>query len=336
MRSRRQASQTGRLVRHERRRASGTSSSRVCALVALVGALITVAAQNPIRGAMGLLATILGIAGLFLQLNAQFLAAIQLIVYAGAVVVLFVFVIMLLGPDAGARERAPSPRRELSRALARLLMAVMLDRRRWCWCCASPTEPHALRPRRAPSTARVEARRARSCSRKALVPFELATALLDRRRRRRDRRRAQPPSGRKKQKQSASPTRAHVPRPAARRATPGARSTRERARMNIAGQRARALRAARRRSIFSIGAIGFLVRRNVLVQLMSIELMLNAVNLLLVAFNRVHGDDMNGQMFAFFIIAVAAAEAAVGLAIVLAFFRLQQTVLSDEADQLKH
>jgi len=89
-------------------------------------------------------------------------------------------------------------------------------------------------------------------------------------------------------------------------------------------------------ALFTIGAIGFLVRRNVLVQLMSIELMLNAVNLALVAYNRVHNADMNGQMFAFFIIAVAAAEAAVGLAIVLSFYRLRQTVHSDEADLLKH
>jgi len=88
--------------------------------------------------------------------------------------------------------------------------------------------------------------------------------------------------------------------------------------------------------IFTIGAIGFLVRRNVLVQLMSIELMLNAVNLALVSYNRVHGSDMNGQVFAFFIIAVAAAEAAVGLAIVLAFYRLRASVNSDEADLLKH
>jgi NADH-quinone oxidoreductase subunit K len=88
--------------------------------------------------------------------------------------------------------------------------------------------------------------------------------------------------------------------------------------------------------VFALGAIGFLVRRNVLVQLMSIELMLNAVNLLLVAYNRVHDEDMNGQMFAFFIIAVAAAEVAVGLAIILSFYRLRQTVNSDEADSLKH
>jgi NADH-quinone oxidoreductase subunit J len=72
----------------------------VCAATALVGALSVVIAKNPIRGAMGLLLMILAIAGLFLALHAQFLAAIQLIVYAGAIVVLFLFVIMLLGPSA--------------------------------------------------------------------------------------------------------------------------------------------------------------------------------------------------------------------------------------------
>lgn len=88
--------------------------------------------------------------------------------------------------------------------------------------------------------------------------------------------------------------------------------------------------------IFSIGAVGFLVRSNVLVQLMSIELMLNAVNLALVAYNRIHDGNMDGQVFAFFIVAVAAAEVAVGLAIVLSFYRLRATVLSDEADTLRH
>jgi NADH-quinone oxidoreductase subunit J len=76
----------------------------VASIVALVGAFMTIASRSPIRSAVGLLITIVGIAALFLMLNAQFLAAIQLIVYAGAVVVLFVFVIMLLGPDAGDGE----------------------------------------------------------------------------------------------------------------------------------------------------------------------------------------------------------------------------------------
>jgi NADH-quinone oxidoreductase subunit K len=89
-------------------------------------------------------------------------------------------------------------------------------------------------------------------------------------------------------------------------------------------------------AIFLTGAVGFLLRRNLLVLLMSIELMLNAVNLTLVAFNRQHTGDHTGQIFTFFIIAIAAAEAAVGLAIVLAFFRLRNTVRSDDADLLRN
>ncbi|MBX3205986.1 MAG: NADH-quinone oxidoreductase subunit J [Labilithrix sp.] len=80
--------------------AMGYAYFYLCATFAILGAIATVAAKNPIRGAMGLLLLILSIAGLFLALHAQFLAAIQLIVYAGAIVVLFLFVIMLLGPSA--------------------------------------------------------------------------------------------------------------------------------------------------------------------------------------------------------------------------------------------
>ena len=69
-------------------------------LLVLVGGVVTVGAKNPIRGAMGLMTTIVGIAGMYLLLSAEFLAAIQIMVYAGAVVVLFLFVIMLLGPSA--------------------------------------------------------------------------------------------------------------------------------------------------------------------------------------------------------------------------------------------
>jgi len=88
--------------------------------------------------------------------------------------------------------------------------------------------------------------------------------------------------------------------------------------------------------LFGIGAIGFLVRRNVLIQLMSIELMLNAVNLTLIAFNRYLPSNHAGQLFAFFVIAVAAAEAAVGLAIVISLYRLKKSVHADEANLLKH
>jgi NADH-quinone oxidoreductase subunit K len=88
--------------------------------------------------------------------------------------------------------------------------------------------------------------------------------------------------------------------------------------------------------LFMIGGVGFLVRRNVLVTLMSIEIMLNAVNLALVAFNRAMAQNHTGQVFAFFLIAAEAAEVAVGLAIVLSMFRLRRSVRTDEADLLRN
>jgi NADH-quinone oxidoreductase subunit K len=87
-------------------------------------------------------------------------------------------------------------------------------------------------------------------------------------------------------------------------------------------------------ALFTIGVIGVLTRRNVIIILMSIELILNAVNINLVAFSRLYGD-VNGQVFAIFIITDAAAEAAVGLGIILAFFRNRETLLADEMDLLK-
>jgi NADH-quinone oxidoreductase subunit J len=303
----------------------------LCSIASLVGALSTVLAKNPIRGAMGLLLTIVGIAGLFLKLNAQFLAAIQLIVYAGAVVVLFVFVIMLLGPDAGHVKDTGEAKAKLARAFAGVLMGLMSLVTLFLVLRA------ADKPARfgfvGPTHGSVEAV-GQQLFTKAVVPFELATALLiDRRGRRRDRGRAQPsPDARAQAKPERDST--VVPRsfaPARR----GASADGGGALMNILGNVVEhyVLLAS---VIFTIGGIGFLVRRNVLVQLMCVELMLNAVNLVLVAFNRRHVGDMNGQVFSFFIIAVAAAEAAVGLAIVLSFYRLKQTVFSDEADQLRH
>ena len=87
--------------------------------------------------------------------------------------------------------------------------------------------------------------------------------------------------------------------------------------------------------LFSIGALGVLVRRNAIVVFMCIELMLNAVNLTFLAFSR-YRDSMDGHVFTFFVMAVAAAEAAVGLAIILHVFRSRQTLNVDEANLLRH
>ncbi|MFB3904692.1 MAG: NADH-quinone oxidoreductase subunit NuoK [Acidobacteriota bacterium] len=86
--------------------------------------------------------------------------------------------------------------------------------------------------------------------------------------------------------------------------------------------------------VFTIGVIGFLTRRNVIIVFMSIELMLNSVNLNLIAFSD-QLQKLGGQVFVVFVITVAAAEAAVGLGIVISLFRNKETVNADEMDLMK-
>ena len=87
-------------------------------------------------------------------------------------------------------------------------------------------------------------------------------------------------------------------------------------------------------TLFSIGVLGVLIRRNAIVVFMSIEIMLNAVNISLIAFDR-YLNHHDGQIFAFMVMAVAAAEVAVGLAIVIALFRNKPTVNLDEFNLMK-
>jgi len=86
--------------------------------------------------------------------------------------------------------------------------------------------------------------------------------------------------------------------------------------------------------LFALGLLGVLIRRNLLVVYMSLELMLNAGNLALVAFSRFN-NNLNGQVMVFFIITVAAAEVAVGLALIVALFRRRQTVQVEDLTTLK-
>ena len=87
--------------------------------------------------------------------------------------------------------------------------------------------------------------------------------------------------------------------------------------------------------LFVIGAVGVLIRRNAMVIFMCIELMLNAVNLAFVAFARQHGQ-VDGQVVAFFVMVVAAAEVVVGLAILMAIFRARRSASVDDANLLKY
>ena len=151
---------------------SGSALFILCSIACIVGAIGTVIARNPVRSAVGLLTTIIGIAGLFLELSAQFLAAIQLIVYAGAVVVLFVFVLMLLGADAHAvrEDRARGAKIVSGVLLGLMAFGVMIA-----------LAPHADRVTRfepaMPDHGTVESV-GKLLFTTGIVPFELATALL--------------------------------------------------------------------------------------------------------------------------------------------------------------
>jgi NADH-quinone oxidoreductase subunit J len=152
---------------------SGTLFFALCAVVALLGAVAVVASQNAIRSAVGLLATILGIAGLYIRLSAQFLAAIQVIVYAGAVVVLFVFVIMLLGADF-ADNKEPG-RSRLARAISGAGIAVLAGLALVLLGRANPdaTPFKAVEP----GHGSIEAVGTLIFT-QGIVPFEIATVLL--------------------------------------------------------------------------------------------------------------------------------------------------------------
>ncbi len=87
--------------------------------------------------------------------------------------------------------------------------------------------------------------------------------------------------------------------------------------------------------LFGVGVYGVLARRNAVALLMAVELMLNAANLDLIAFDAWFKDQLHaGQTFALFVVVIAAAEVGIGLAIVLALFRLRDSVAVDEATEL--
>ena len=87
--------------------------------------------------------------------------------------------------------------------------------------------------------------------------------------------------------------------------------------------------------LFTIGCVGVLTRRNAIVVFMCVELMLNAVNLTLVTFSRINGS-LDGQIMAFFVMTVAAAEVVVGLAIIMSIFRTRRSASVDDANLLKY
>jgi NADH-quinone oxidoreductase subunit K len=87
-------------------------------------------------------------------------------------------------------------------------------------------------------------------------------------------------------------------------------------------------------ALFTVGVVGVLVRRSLIIMFMSIELMLNSVNLTFVTFSRIHGN-LDGQILSFFVMVVAAAEVTVGLALIVNLFRLKASIDADDVDVLR-
>jgi len=243
-----------------------------------------------VHSAISLIVSLLGVAGLYLLQHAEFLFAVQIVLYVGGIMVLFLFVIMLVNLDQMAKERQFN--RQWILALAAVaavgveigyffyrgqdsfrLGEVGRRRRPWairkCWptCCFATT----------------------CCPSKSL-PFCCWSRWWG------------GGDGQEKDLTMHPVTEVHY----------------------------LALSAA----LLLIGTIGVLTRRNIVIILMSIELILNAVNINLVAFSHAAGQ-VQGQIFAIFVIVDAVAEAAVGLGILIALFRNKETVLADEIDLLK-
>ena len=257
----------------------------VISVLLVLSSLMVVFLRNVVHCALALVVALFLIAVLFVMLHAPMVGVLQVLVYAGAIMVLFLFVIMFLNPTT------PEPRRKLwwgFASVAALLLAVSLAA--LLSNGGAPADPVAATEIfGSPEMLGEE-------------PFyRLCPALRDRFR--------------------AAAGGHH------RRCGSGQEGA-------LAEYGAARLLLDSRAVIFAIGVIGVLVRRNLIVVLMSIELMLNAVNLTFIAFSRYLGS-MQGQVIVFFVMAVAAAEAVIGLAIVISVFRHRRSLDPQEMQLLK-
>ncbi len=265
-------------------------------------AIFTMTRRNPVTAVMSLVATFFGLAAMYATLSAHFLAVLQVLVYAGAIMVLFIFVVMILNREEVA-PLALRPLRILGVLAAVYLFVKFID----IVSVGVPAGAPAARGGRL----RDGRRRRRHAVPGVPVPVrgDLRAAAGRDRRRRRHLALAPERGQRRTRGRAAQADRAHgQPR------LPGAGPVRRRDRA-----RGRPLAMPTNYylilsfALFLIGTSGVLLRRNALIVLMGIELQLNGGNLALLAFARQLGD-LKGHVLAFLIIALAAAEAAVGLA----------------------
>ena len=279
----------------------------LAAIGALGGAIGVVAMRNPFYSVLALIVHLFSLAVLFLLLTSAFVAAAQVVVYAGAVMVLYVFVVAYVG-GGGESGLGADPGPALPRP------------RRWRWRSSSssrspssppPCSPSAPTAPTSPPASATPPRSAACCSKSSSSPSRPRPSSC-----------SSPPSER-----SCSPAvtgRARSPD------TPPKRSEE----VPSGPDEHRVVHRPLSALLFATGAVGILVRRSPMVILLCLELMLNAGNLALVAFSRMVGNQQ-GQVFAIVVMVIAACEVVVGLGLIVAIFRRKLPLNVDDLRELR-
>ena len=285
------------------------------AIGALGGAIAVIALRNPFYSVLALIVHLVSLAGLFLILHAEFVAAAQVVVYAGAVMVLYVFVAAYVGASRsrpGSRSRPAAARPLLGAALFVELSIAVLGSSLKALDTNGPTIPLGFGSPGGIGRILLE---------RFLIAFEAASMLLllaavgavvlaGRRGR-----------GDNRERGSRRPPTPRTPRAGAR----------PRGSLLLMHTDWYIVLSA---LLFATGAAGVLIRRSPLVILLCLELMLNAGNLALVAFSRMLGNQ-DGQIFALVVMVVAACEVVVGLGLIVAMYRRRLPLNVDELRELR-
>ena len=290
--------------------------------VCVASAVMVITSRNPVHSVLFLILAFVNAAGLFVLLGAEFLAMILIVVYVGAVAVLFLFVVMMLDVDFAELRQGFLSYLPVGALIGGILLAeLLLVVGGWVIAPAA----HAIRPSRRGQRQQHPGARPRALHqiRLFLRGRRPHSAGVDDRRHRHDVA-AQAAGAAAEHRQSGSPQ----PR---RRDRPGQRQAGAGAVMTIGLGHYLSVAAI----LFTLGIFGiFLNRKNVIIIMMSIELILLAVNINLVAFSSFLGDIV-GQVYALIVLTVAAAEAAIGLAILVAFYRNRGSIAVEDINLMK-
>jgi NADH-quinone oxidoreductase subunit J len=294
--------------------------------VLILSAMMVISARNPVHAVLFLILAFFNAAGLFVMLGAEFIAMTLVIVYVGAVAVLFLFVVMML--DINFEELRKGMRHHA--VIGGLVGVVLLTELIWFYMSWT-TDPAALSRVASPAPDASMITNTHALGH-PLYPIRLS--LPDR---------GVDPAGGDDRRDHADAAPAHrhkaaghfkTGQPQGERRHPD-RQSRKRSRGGIIMEIGISHFLVVSAILFTLGVFGiFLNRRNVIIILMSIELMLLSVQINLVTFSA-YLQDLTGQVFAMFILTVAAAEAAIGLAILVAFFRNKGTIAVEDISSLK-